>query len=399
MKFSVLLPTHNRLELLKIAIHSVLKQDFQDWEVIVSDNFSQEDIAGYIQSLNDSRIKYFRTEKFVPVTENWNNAMEKSTGDYVIMIGDDDCLMKGYFTTINQLLEEYPDPDFIYTSGFMYAYPGVMPWSPSGFLSAFGNASFLESKQEPFWLERTAALKLVHDVLNFKVMFAFNVQYSVLSRHFINKMLTKGKFYQTSYPDYYTMTAMFLEGQRILACPLPLIMVGISPKSFGFFHFNQLENDAADFLQLTPEHLEHPHLQKLLLPGTQMNTFWLFSMETVKNNYQNEYALEPNYQRYRWLQMIKIYKQWIVNKKRDDTKIKMLWSRMTWREKATMGLPLHLIALLLLFIPLFLRKKMANRLELLGKSHPAFKSLRVEGNYTSALQVFEEIESAHYKPI
>ena len=100
MKFSVLLPTHNRRDLLARAIETVRCQDYDDWEIIVSDNFSDEDITGYVQSLGEPRIKYFRTEGFVPVTDNWNNALDKCDGDYVIMLGDDDCLMKCYFSTL-----------------------------------------------------------------------------------------------------------------------------------------------------------------------------------------------------------------------------------------------------------------------------------------------------------
>ena len=77
MKFSVLLPTRNRLELLKYAIETVRRQDYDNWEIIISDNYSEEDIAGYIQSLKEPRIKYYRTDSFVPVTDNWNNALEK----------------------------------------------------------------------------------------------------------------------------------------------------------------------------------------------------------------------------------------------------------------------------------------------------------------------------------
>ena len=102
MKFSVLLPTRNRLDLLSYAIETVRRQDYLDWEIIVFDNVSEEDIQGYVRSLNDSRIKCYRTEKLVPVTDNWNNALSKSNGDYVIMLGDDDCLMEGYFSTLNK---------------------------------------------------------------------------------------------------------------------------------------------------------------------------------------------------------------------------------------------------------------------------------------------------------
>ena len=188
MKFSVLIPTRNRLEFLKYAIHSVLNQDYDDWEIIIFDNFSEQNISDYIKSLNDKRVKYFRSSSFVPVTDNWNNALEKSSGEYVIMLGDDDCLMKNYFSTIYNLIKTYSSPDFIYTSGFIYAYPGVMPGSPEGFLNAFGNASFLQNKKSPFWLSKQDALKLVKDSLNFKVKFAYNMQYSIINKKLIEKL-------------------------------------------------------------------------------------------------------------------------------------------------------------------------------------------------------------------
>src|SRR5215210_76461 len=79
MRFSALLPTRNRLEYLRFAVESVLRQDDSDWELVVSDNDSEEDIAGYVASLGDDRVRYVRTDAFVPVTENWNNALRHST--------------------------------------------------------------------------------------------------------------------------------------------------------------------------------------------------------------------------------------------------------------------------------------------------------------------------------
>ena len=153
MKFSVLLPTRNRLDLLSYAIETVRRQDYSDWEIIVSDNFSEEDIASYVRSLNDPRIKYFRTDAFIPVTDNWNNALEQSAGDYIIMLGDDDGLMKGYFSTLGHVIEKYDAPDLIYTSAYLYAYPGVMPDFPDGFLRSYNNREIYRSAGTPFWLE------------------------------------------------------------------------------------------------------------------------------------------------------------------------------------------------------------------------------------------------------
>ena len=53
---SVVIPTHNRLDLLKDAVDSVLRQANADWELVVFDNASTDDIAGYVATLADTRV-------------------------------------------------------------------------------------------------------------------------------------------------------------------------------------------------------------------------------------------------------------------------------------------------------------------------------------------------------
>ena len=92
---SFLLPTRDRLPYLKLAIETVRRQDNEDWEIVVADNASEEDVVAYVNSLEDSRILVRRAPEPVPVTENWNAALEMSSGDYVLMLGDDDGLLPG----------------------------------------------------------------------------------------------------------------------------------------------------------------------------------------------------------------------------------------------------------------------------------------------------------------
>jgi glycosyltransferase involved in cell wall biosynthesis len=201
VKFSVLLPTRNRLNLLSYAIETVRRQDYSDWEIVVSDNASEEDIAGYIRTLNDPRIKYVRTDAFLPVTDNWNNALKNSSGDYIVMLGDDDCLLKGFFRSMHAIIEEFQYPDSIYTNALLYAYPGVMPGYPEGFLQPYGYAPFFRNASKPFLLDRKTAYNFVVDAMHFKMSYTFNMQHSVIKRTFIERLSTKGPFFQSPYPD------------------------------------------------------------------------------------------------------------------------------------------------------------------------------------------------------
>lgn len=382
MKFSVLLPTRNRLELLSHAIETVRRQDYGNWEVIVSDNFSEEDVAGYIKSLGDSRIKYFRTDRFVPVTDNWNNAIDKSDGDYIIMLGDDDCLMKGYFSTLSRLIEKFDAPDFIYTSAFLYAYPGVMPGVPDGFLHTYSSRKIFQSSSEPFWLERNKAMEFAYDSLNFRVTFDYNMQFSLVSRKLIEKMKQYGQFYQSPYPDYYASNAMMLKAERILVVPQPLVTIGISPKSFGFYYFNDAESDGNEFLNNIPDRNMVNRLHEVILPGIAMNTSWLISMETLAVNFAGELDIKVNYARYRLIQILAVYEG-------------LLTGRNVGKVYRQLRKKMHLSEWLRYSLLLSAIKKIAPKryhafIEA-SRSHPEVPPMpKVEGTFHTILDVFNQ---------
>ena len=396
MKFSVLLPTRNRLDLLSYAIETVRRQDYSDWEIIVSDNFSEQDIAGYVRSLDDLRIKYYRTDKFVSVTDNWNNALTKSDGDYVIMLGDDDCLMKGYFSTLKKLIEEYDAPDLIYTSAFLYAYPGAIPDFADGFLRSYDHSNIFRSSCKPFWLEKSESMALVNHSLSFQISFNYNSQFSLVSRKLIQEMSKYGSFYQSPYPDYYASNAMMLQAERVLVVPQPLVTIGINPKSFGFHYFNDLENTGDEFLKNIPDRDIALRLEQVILPGTSMNTSWLFSMETLAQNFGKDRKLKVNYDRYRLLQICAVFVKLMESKCNDKSAVYTLKSRMTLRERIIYGVPLSILVAMVSIVPNHHQHaSIGRRIIRATGSHTRCGTSREEVStikFNTILDVFEKIE-------
>lgn len=387
IKFSVLIPTRNRLEYLKFAVDSVLQQDYDNWEIIISDNCSDEDIGGFVNSLRDERIKYYRTLSFIPVTDNWNNALEKSVGEYVIMLGDDDGLMKGYFRTALNLIDQFDSPDLFYTSALLYAYPLVLPEFPKGLLHRWGNAEFLEGKTAPFILDKNEVTETVRKSLDFKVLFNFNMQFALVGRSLINELQKYGKFYQSPYPDYYAMTALFLKAKKILAVPYPLVIVGITPKSFGYYYFNQKEQDGMDFLKNYPDESVLQSIKRYMMPGTNMNTSWLLALETVKRSFGKEYNLKVNYNNYRILQMLYHFKNYATEKKMNFKDIWKMIKSLFWWEKILYLFPFILISHTCRFYP-----KKKNRDDYVYKvvtsfSHPSFTMKRVEQDFSNLSEI------------
>jgi glycosyltransferase involved in cell wall biosynthesis len=393
MKFSVLLPTRNRLELLKYAIETVRRQDYDDWEIIVSDNFSEEDIVSYVLSLQEPRIKYFRTASFLPVTDNWNNALEKCSGDYVIMLGDDDCLMKGYFRLMAAAIREFNEPDFIYTKAFMYAYPGVIPDHPNGYLRLGGCASFFGSKDKPFLLGAKEALDLVRQSMNFRLSFDFNMQFSAISRKFICSLEYAGKFFQSPYPDYYAHNVMFLKADRILIYPLPIVTVGISPKSFGFYYHNRLEKQGTEFLNNVPDPAIAKKIEGIVLSGNDINTCWLYSMETILTNFGKEFDFSVKYLRYRFLQVLHVFKGYYCDKTFSREGLKSLCDNMRIWEKLLYGASIKPCFMSLFIMPWAMKRHIANCLQgFLGRQYPSIDTKVSANSFTNILEVFERVE-------
>lgn len=390
IKFSVLIPTRNRLEYLKHAIRSVLRQDYDHWEIVVSDNDSEEDIKGYVASLADPRIKYSRTEKFLSVTENWNRALVNSGGDYIIMMGDDDCLLQGYFNQTSDLIKTYQFPDLLYCSAYLYAYPNVFPEHPQGFLQKWGNALFLEGKDQPFLLKKEEAFNAVKAAMNFKVIFNFNMQFALFHRSLIPEMQKKGEFFQSPYPDYYAMTALLLIAKRILAVPKPLVVIGITPKSFGYYYFNNKEKEGNNFLNNIPENISMK-VKNRLLPGSDMNTFWLLSFEMIRNNFNNEFHVKPAYHRYRLLQVIHHLKRFSSDQSVQANDFVELSNNLHFWEKACYLIPFSLASYLM---------RKSNRLKvkmmqwMINLSHPQYTIKKIDGEFRDISEVLDKFSES-----
>ena len=89
-KVSVIIPTHNRSELLRVAIQSVLNQTFEDFEIVVVDDASNDDTEDVVKGIGDNRIEYIRHETNRGEGGTRNTGVKNSKGEYIAFLDDDD---------------------------------------------------------------------------------------------------------------------------------------------------------------------------------------------------------------------------------------------------------------------------------------------------------------------
>ncbi len=92
MKVSIYIPTKNRLDLLKIAVDSVLRQTYESIELIVVNDGSTDETQKYLEQLtaSDNRVKYINNAQSKGACAARNAAIESASGYFLTGLDDDD---------------------------------------------------------------------------------------------------------------------------------------------------------------------------------------------------------------------------------------------------------------------------------------------------------------------
>jgi glycosyltransferase involved in cell wall biosynthesis len=111
--YSICIPAY-KSRYLQECIESILSQTAPDFELIILNDFSPEPIEEIISKNQDSRIKYFKNENNVgayDLVDNWNKCLALASGEFIVIMGDDDRLAPNYLTEFSSLIKTYPDLD------------------------------------------------------------------------------------------------------------------------------------------------------------------------------------------------------------------------------------------------------------------------------------------------
>jgi glycosyltransferase involved in cell wall biosynthesis len=89
---SIITPTYNHEKFIGTCIESVLKQTYQNWEMIIIDDGSTDKTSVVVAKYTDDRIKYVKQENLGiwKLNETYNKALEMSKGDLIAILEGDD---------------------------------------------------------------------------------------------------------------------------------------------------------------------------------------------------------------------------------------------------------------------------------------------------------------------
>lgn len=260
-RYSVLLPTRNGASLLEGCLRSVLDQPYVDFELVISDNASEDATPEILaRHASDPRVRILRQDRPLGVTDNWNAALAASSGARITVLGDDDALMPGYFERADALIERHDDPDVLLHNARAFAYPGFA----GSRVSQYADPFYEPAAPVPVEGDLSLALRreLVGHLFRFDFPIPLNLQTALVARRAIAG-LPAGLF-KPPFPDFYALGGLMLTVPRWVISPERLVVVGVSPKSFGqTVHSSGSAGKARAYLGIDPRFAGH-------LPGSEV---------------------------------------------------------------------------------------------------------------------------------
>jgi glycosyltransferase involved in cell wall biosynthesis len=106
LKFTIIIPTRERADTLLYSLKTCTDQNYENLQIIVSDNYSGDNTREVVESFKDSRIKYINTGKRISMSHNWEFAMDQVTDGLVCFLGDDDGFLCDAVAQINTVLND-----------------------------------------------------------------------------------------------------------------------------------------------------------------------------------------------------------------------------------------------------------------------------------------------------
>lgn len=235
MRLSVLLPTRNGSDYLPGCVDALLRDDADDFEVVVADNANEDGTREILRErARDPRLVVVRSDEVLPVAENWQRAFEAASGRHVLVLGDDDLVRVELLPWLRETLED--DLDGVTFNAYSFVEAGSIHGVET---SHYADPHFVFDPAWPASMELSPQLRkdLVRDMFRFRPRVPLNMQTHVFSMRVARRI--PAPLFRPPFPDHYALCGMLLRADSWRYEARQPVIIGVSAKSFGHFVYSQ----------------------------------------------------------------------------------------------------------------------------------------------------------------
>lgn len=241
-KVSIIIPTRNRAHLLRSALKSALEQDYENLEIVISDNNSTDDTREVVESFNSPKIIYFKTDRDLTMPDNWEFALEKASGEYVTFLTDDSYLFPNCITEALKELERFNLKVGVWKHCTYY--------SPDWLDSNRRRLLYIpRTTSKSYPVDSREYLEKLFDNLSQVPTVIPRALNSLCHRSVIDKIKSvQGRFFLPSCPDYTSAAAVLLNTDKYLIIDRPYLIDCVNPSSAGAVTAFNLGEGAQEYI-------------------------------------------------------------------------------------------------------------------------------------------------------
>jgi glycosyltransferase involved in cell wall biosynthesis len=230
-KYSIILPVYNGLKYLPTCVDTILSNVYDNYELIISDDNSNDGTKDYLDTLRDNiHFRIVSPSKKLSMAEHWEFALSHAKGEWVIFVGQDDGLQH-YFFDLSDRLTHIADLYGIRSIASSRAY-----YFWDGCQNSFGDLALKYRALKKIKV-LNCRIEVLKSLLGFQDYFELPQMYttSLFKRSLIEeaKTLQGGRLFRAHPQDANLVAIACSLEKQYLKSFIPLGWVGTSPKSAG----------------------------------------------------------------------------------------------------------------------------------------------------------------------
>ena len=292
---SILLPTVNPNERVVSIISELLECEKFGFELVVSLNAPSQALELESRYESDSRLVVSIEPQRLNVAENWTRAVEKSSGKYLWLIGDDDYILREQLLQVLELLEK-ENVDCLSFNGWSYIFPSEMTKN----LPLSRPRHFNYKKSILGVLTNKKYEEIIKNMYRFVPLIPLNMQLTIFSRNTIEKI---GGRFKMPFPDHIALMEFLAVAKIWKVVDERWCIVGMAPSSFGNSAYQSSDSAGEAYLGLTQSELPP-------MPGNILNSVMLSWLETLSSSNQRFQKYRPSRGNYILRQIGVSYRRW-----------------------------------------------------------------------------------------
>ncbi len=235
--FTVIIPNKNRAEYLYHTLRTCMMQDYEPFEVLVSDDDSTDHAREVVEDASrmDSRIRLISPGKGVGMRDNFEFALRQVKPGFVIALGGDDGLLPDGIKGMSQVLRD-TNTELLAWPAPTYSYPNVS--GSNGQLMIYHRRGLKIINSQEFLCRQARNLHYLSDIES--PMFYVKGVASTKLIDSVRNRSAEGRFYSCPTPDGYSGIVLAGEVTHYAFSGRPFSIFGLSPASQGLAY---LSND------------------------------------------------------------------------------------------------------------------------------------------------------------